>query len=273
MTSPLSPANATLLSCTFGTAYVVPFYLWSPAKTGDGRGRNHPGVIRSRLLSIALSSLVDCGIVYYIASRTLANRQDTLSETLSLLGFQWPNNPRAFLLAPVIYGGSLLSSALAGTLPHHESFRSWLGLRNYLVAPITEEVVFRSCCLAVASLAGQSFAYKVWVTPLYFGIAHLHHGWETYNQGGRSKSALQKAVITTLVQLTYTSLFGAFASFLTVRTHSILPALTSHIFCNLMGLPSIPFEHEVHPKYKYLLYAAHLAGIVGLGYLLYPWTQ
>ncbi|KZO94259.1 Abi-domain-containing protein, partial [Calocera viscosa TUFC12733] len=272
MTSPLSPASATLLSCTFGTAYVAPFYLWRPAKTGDGRDRNSPGVIKARLLSIAFSSLVDCGIVYYIASRTLINHGDTLSGSPSLLGFQWPNNPRAFLLAPLIYSGTLLSSALAGKFPQHESFRSWLGLRNYLVAPITEEAVFRSCCLAVAGLAGQSFAYKVWATPLYFGIAHLHHGWETYNQLGRDKPALQRALLTTLAQFTYTGLFGAFASFLTVRTNSVLPALASHIFCNFMGLPSIPFEHETHPKTKYLVYAVHLAGIVAFGYLLYPWT-
>ncbi|EJU02489.1 Abi-domain-containing protein [Dacryopinax primogenitus] len=270
MTFPLSTTSATLLSCGFGAGYVAPLYLWRPAKVGPGKDRNHPDVIKSRLLAITFSSLIDCGIVYYIASRTIAGN---ISSTLSLLGFQWPTNSRSFLLTPVIYGGTLLSCALSRRFPQHESLRSWTGIRNYLVAPITEEIVFRSCCLAFAGLAGQSLGYQVWVTPLYFGIAHLHHGWETYKQGGKSRRALQRAITATLIQFTYTSLFGAFASFLTVRTQSILPALISHVFCNFMGLPSMFSEEENHPKSKYLLYTAHLAGIIGFSYLLFPWTM
>lgn len=39
-----------------------------------------------------------------------------------------------------------------------------------------------------------------------------------------------------MFQLTYTTLFGWFASYLFVRTGSILPPLVAHVFCNMMGI-------------------------------------
>lgn len=61
---------------------------------------------------------------------------------------------------------------------------------------MTEELVFRSCMLATAKFGGHaSTAVLIFTTPLYFGIAHLHHAWEHYRRGGRTKQARKAALL------------------------------------------------------------------------------
>lgn len=53
-------------------------------------------------------------------------------------------------------------------------FQDSLWLRNRIMAPLTEELTFRSCMMA---LLIQSFTPKtvVLITPFFFSIAHYHH--------------------------------------------------------------------------------------------------
>lgn len=37
-------------------------------------------------------------------------------------------------------------------------------------APLTEEIVFRACTIALAQLSGASWKHQVFVTPLWFGL-------------------------------------------------------------------------------------------------------
>ncbi|SRR6266404_1300900 len=43
-------------------------------------------------------------------------------------------------------------------------------------------------------------------------------------------------------QFTYTTLFGFHSSFLLLRTRSLLPSISAHIFCNFMGFPQLQEE-------------------------------
>jgi hypothetical protein len=49
------------------------------------------------------------------------------------------------------------------------------------------------------------------------------------------------AALPVLVQLTYTSAFGAYAGFVHLRTGHIAAAIASHSLCNYMGLPDLSF--------------------------------
>jgi prenyl protein peptidase len=50
-----------------------------------------------------------------------------------------------------------------------------LVLRNLVIAPITEELVFRGCMVPLL-LPHLGYGYQLsWITPLFFGVAHLHH--------------------------------------------------------------------------------------------------
>lgn len=62
------------------------------------------------------------------------------------------------------------------------SFQNILWLRNHVVAPLSEEFTFRACMLPILL---QSFhpTRAIMITPLFFGIAHLHHVIERYRAG------------------------------------------------------------------------------------------
>jgi prenyl protein peptidase len=84
-------------------------------------------------------------------------------------------------------------------------------------------------------LAKFSGKQIVFLTPLYFGIAHLHHLYEF--RITHPEVAMFVAVLRSLFQFTYTSLFGFFAAFVYLRTGNVYTCVLAHTFCNWMGLP------------------------------------
>lgn len=134
------------------------------------------------------------------------------------------------------------------------NYSNLLGLRNFVIGPATEEIIWRSSILSVYHYAGTGRKWLIFGTPLWFGIAHLHHAWETYRtrkaNPSQSASALRFAVLQTSFQFTYTTLFGWYANFLFLRTGSILPPLLSHVFCNIMGFPNPASAAEYFPEKK-----------------------
>ena len=95
-------------------------------------------------------------------------------------------------------------------------------------------------------------------------LAHMHHVWENYNRFGRTRQALQRAVLITrkgaphrrrvqaesgliVFQFTYTTLFGFHATFLFLRTSSLFPSMFAHTFCNIMGFPQLLDELRWFP--------------------------
>ncbi|KAJ3337965.1 CAAX prenyl protease [Gonapodya sp. JEL0774] len=79
-------------------------------------------------------------------------------------------------------------------MPGYE-FGTLRALRDYLVGPAAEEFIFRSCMVPLALAAGWSQTSTVLLLPTVFGVAHLHHLYERYNQGGRSLAALKQASV------------------------------------------------------------------------------
>lgn len=107
--------------------------------------------------------------------------------------------------------------------------------RNYVVCPSTEEFVFRSCMIAlVYPFLGATASW--FITPLFFGIAHLHHIIEGFFNNDLE---LDTVIGQHLFQFAYTYLFGIYSSYLFVRTGSFFASFASHMFCNFMGFPNI----------------------------------
>lgn len=75
------------------------------------------------------------------------------------------------------------------------------------------------------------------MSPLIFGLAHLHHFYEF--RVTHPRTPLHIAIARSILQLSYTSLFGAYATFLFLRTGSLLAVILVHAFCNCMGLPRL----------------------------------
>ena len=148
----------------------------------------------------------------------------------------------------------VLHSLLFTTLPNER----WVCLRNYFIAPITEEIVFRQCIVPILHSTGMSTLRIVGVAPLFFGMAHLHHAIVRWHQ--------PTILFQTLVQFLYTSVFGAYAVYAYLRTGSIAAVVLSHTVCNGMGLPDLAFlaRRPFSPlyRYRYWLGCGHVAGMV-----------
>lgn len=311
--SPVISGTISWLLCAFFTlSYVGSLYLARagrlafhapPANVQNGqervrvaneKWRNDPEVIKARLKAVTLSTLGSCAVVVLVVSKfgggCRMGEKSAFAASLDVLGLGLPSAHfdiwgvlRPHLLAPLLYIGPLYMMLLESTLPFQrgrdfksdvvEKFTSWQGLRNFSIAPATEELVFRSCIISTMKLSGASTKQMVFTGPLWFGVAHAHHAWELYNIYGRTKSALQRAVLTCAFQLTYTTLFGWFTTFLFLRTSSVFPAITSHIFCNIMGLPDPGYGARMFPKRAVVIYALHVVGIVAFGFALGPWTK
>lgn len=84
-------------------------------------------------------------------------------------------------------------------------------------------------------LAQTSVTKTIFLSPVIFGLAHLHHFYEF--RISHPQVPVSVSLLRSLLQLTYTSLFGAYATFLFLRTGSLLAIFVVHAFCNCMGLP------------------------------------
>lgn len=150
-------------------------------------------------------------------------------------------------------------------------------LRNLVVAPLTEEVVFRglmvpalfsACCWGEGA---ESSATTISLrAPLFFGVAHLHH---LADRVWTNREPPLQALAGLALQLTYTTVFGALATHLLLRTGNLAAPVTSHVICNFVGLPDLGFMRErsrlgfLH-AFRYPLLALHALGLLACWLLL-----
>ena len=106
-----------------------------------------------------------------------------------------------------------------------------------LQSPITEELLFRSLLVPLHLLSHLSPGRLILLTPLYFGIAHVHHFYE-YSLT-HPHTPLFPALVRSLVQFTYTTVFGWYATFIFLRTASLPAVVLAHSYCNWCGLPRL----------------------------------
>ncbi|BEI90218.1 uncharacterized protein CcaverHIS019_0302880 [Cutaneotrichosporon cavernicola] len=282
----ISPKVANGLAFAFaasyvGSLYIAPLIPWAgrPLKgtTAEDSAsriplghRDHPTTMRMRMRAVSMATRLSLAGVFWTV-KTVGNYdvRGALVPTLDLLGLRSSalQMPFAYLLAPTLFLGPLVASWFDGTLPGQAKFGPFhWGLaerRNYLVGPVTEELLFRSCIIGVSILGGLPASWLVFGTPLWFGLAHAHHALQTYRDGGKTHDALLRAGLGCMFQMSYTTLFGWFASYLYIRTGSVLPPIVSHVFCNMMGIYGPGTASRRHPNHKLAISVAYLGGIAG----------
>ncbi|KAI9727180.1 MAG: hypothetical protein M1828_007381 [Chrysothrix sp. TS-e1954] len=221
--------------------------------------RDAPNVIRARIRAVTCSCLSTTVLTLYVA--VYVAKLAPL-ETLHVFGC-WPiallDIVRMMLLVATLFAGPLFERIVIESkwrqwkslVPLKETLGSWIGWRNFIASgegnvtvlvdasqgPITEELIWRSNVIPLHIFAKVSPGYLVFVTPLYFGIAHIHHFYEF--RLTHPDTPLLPAVLRTALQFTYTSLFGFFAAFVFLRTGSLAAAIIAHSVCNWMGLPRL----------------------------------
>ncbi|GAD91643.1 CaaX prenyl proteinase Rce1 [Paecilomyces variotii No. 5] len=241
----ISVHTAALLSVFFTLVYVVPFYLSSLTKPSPTLSRDAPSVIRARIRAVTAACLVSSLAVLCLA---VLKGNASLLDGLKLLGV-WPVGPaeiaRSFLLTAILFAGPLFERGAAeGEWKEWfrgskvaETLSGWIGWRNYVAGPVTEEVMFRSVIVAVHLLAKVSPGRIVLVAPLYFGIAHIHHFYEF--RLTHPDTPVMAALLRSLFQFGFTTVFGWYATFIFLRTGSLLAVILIHSFCNWCGLPRL----------------------------------
>lgn len=91
----------------------------------------------------------------------------------------------------------------------------------------------------------------------------------------RLKSGMDKktAILISLFQFFYTSIFGIYSAFLFVRTGHFVAPFIAHAFCNHMGFPDIPeLIAQPEPK-RCCLCVLYVLGLVGFILLLPTMTD
>lgn len=257
----ISSDLATALSLVCTTLYVAVLYLHPAARPTKFMTKDHPSVIKARIGLVSVACLASACVTVSLGK---AERDAWVPTTIRILGLSFA--PRsvleALMLTATLFAAPLYEHLVAegGIFTVYQDvtypLRSWIGFRNLIAGPLSEEFVFRSCIVPLHIFAGQSVGRVVLLTPLYFGLAHVHHIYERYvTHRGR----LLESVTISLVQFTYTTIFGWFAAYLFIRTGSVWASVAVHSFCNSMGLPRVTGRLQ-GPLFNSVIYYVLLVG-------------
>ncbi|KAF1378389.1 hypothetical protein PFLUV_G00190040 [Perca fluviatilis] len=181
---------------------------------------------------------------------------------------------RVFYLGPLVHSAIDNPEGFTGELQSALDVQSWrlcvgdaVWLRNQMVAPVTEELVFRGAMLPMlVSCTGPTAA--IFMAPLFFGVAHFHHIAE---QRRLHKDSMSVILLVSVIQFSYTTVFGAFTAFIFMRTGHVVGPMLCHSFCNSQGLPDISSALQ-HPQRSALLFS-YLMGVLLFLVLLFPLTD
>ncbi|KAI0883475.1 uncharacterized protein GGS22DRAFT_31247 [Annulohypoxylon maeteangense] len=242
---PISTSTAIFLLVIYTIIYVVPFYLSSKTRPSSTLSRDAPSVIRARIASVSLTSVVCSAITFVILT---SQDRATTAEAFHALGY-WPiglaEAGKSLLLTAILFAGPLYEYLIVD-----EEWRDWLALRplsalftewttwrNIVAGPFTEEVLFRSAAVPLMLAAQTSVTTTIFLSPLVFGLSHLHHFYEFRVTLPNVPTSF--LLVRSIMQLGFTTLFGAYATFLFLRSGSLLAIFVVHAFCNCMGLPRV----------------------------------
>ncbi|EEY22521.1 CAAX prenyl protease [Verticillium alfalfae VaMs.102] len=238
----LHPTTAFALLLAYTLAYVSPLYASSDTRPSPELLRNDPRVIRARIKSVLCSTALCSFCTFIILHRNYALAIDPLHA----MGY-WPlgvtEAASSVLLTAILFSAPLFETLvldgawkdLVSTRTIIDVWQSWTTWRNIVIGPSTEELLFRSASVPLFLAAHLSIYKTIFLSPIIFGMAHIHHFYEF--RITHPRVPLHVAIARTILQFSYTTLFGAYATFLFLRTGSLLAAILVHAFCNAMGLP------------------------------------
>ncbi|XP_049877996.1 CAAX prenyl protease 2 [Pectinophora gossypiella] len=248
----------SILACIFLTfSYVASLYVWRSKLS-----RDHPSTIKRRFFSVSCMMLLAPFVTQYFLTDMSLTRGDVYDQ----LGLRAPGFINALILplvlTAVLFLGPLTMQFLSGIWTIYRApaywWSSWHDLvwvRNHVMAPLSEEWVFRACMMPLLLQCLEPMT-AVFVGPVLFGIAHFHHMFEQMKAGFEFKTAL----MISSFQFMYTSLFGAYSAYLFLRTGHFIAPLMAHMFCNHMGFPNFAEIGEYPPLQRIVIVINFLLG-------------
>ena len=243
--------------------YVLPFYLHPTTRPSPILYRDSPSVIRTRIRLVSISVALSVFITTYVLAQDLHLSRLSILHCFGVYPAPLLSSiVRPVLLTACLFAGPLFEKGVIEgewrrwwTLrPVKETLSTWTGYRNFVVGPLSEEILFRALIISLhlftppapdtvdVSKDGSSQPHPplrilIFITPLYFGIAHIHHCYE--QRLTHPRIPFLPILLSSIVQFAYTTVFGWYAAFLYLRTGSLWGVVAVHSFCNCMGLPRI----------------------------------
>ncbi|XP_028659056.1 CAAX prenyl protease 2 [Erpetoichthys calabaricus] len=268
---------ASVLSCLLlACSYVGSLYVWR-----SDLPRDHPAVIKRRFTSVLIVSALSPVFVWTWREYTGIKPGPCL---FALMGIRLEGIFFAatlpLLLTMVLFLGPLIQLTMdcpwdfIDGLKVYFDPRFWMlclsdmrWMRNQVVAPLTEELVFRACMLPMLIPCAGLWS-SIFTCPLFFGVAHFHHVIELlrFRQG-----TLSGIFLSAVFQFSYTAVFGAYTAFIFVRTGHLVGPVLCHSFCNYMGFPALSTALE-HSQ-RITIFTFYLLGMLLFLVLLFPMTD
>lgn len=264
-----------LVSLYISASYVAVLYKTSKEIEKYPSRRDDPRVIMMRVKRVSFITVLNLVFVpillYFLApSSPDAHSLKELILNIGLVPGRYINGSidlwsyftdifKCVWLICLLFVGPLFDSILFYTFVKGQDFFEdirgdfftiW-GMRNYVFAPITEEIVYTSMLLntyLVLSPSSGSLSYKVllWQPPIFFGLAHIHHAHEARQIGIQTMPSI---ILNASFQALYTTLFGSLTNYVFLKTGGNLWAcIALHSFCNIMGVPD---GSKIVTHYKY----------------------
>ncbi|KAF1353535.1 CAAX protease self-immunity-domain-containing protein [Delphinella strobiligena] len=252
---PISAAAAAGLTVLYTIFYIAPFYISPTLRSTTLSNRNNPAVIKARIRAVGLTCLLCTAINVLVFIKHSSTPQDIL-RLFGVYPVHLLDTARCILLVAILFVGPLFEAGIVeGYWRYWPSwsyikdtvYDDWQGWRNIVIGPASEELVFRSLAIPLFLLAKSSPVYITFVSPLIFGLAHLHHLHEfiisqqklhtSYIKTALTPGILIPGLIRVTFMFTYTSLFGFFVAFVYLRTGNLWSCIAAHAFCNAIGLP------------------------------------
>ncbi|XP_053304973.1 CAAX prenyl protease 2 [Spea bombifrons] len=267
----------SVLCClTLACSYVGSLYVWKSELP-----RDHPTVIKRRFTSVLIVSSLS---PLFICVWKQLTGIKTDASLLYLMGFRFEGIISAtilpLLLTMILFLGPLVQLSLDCPWDFLDGLkvaldpRFWLlcvtdmrWLRNQVIAPLTEELVFRACMLPMlVPCTGPGTA--IFTCPLFFGVAHFHH---VIEQLRFRQATVISIFLSAAFQFSYTAVFGAYTAFIFIRTGHLVGPVLCHSFCNYIGFPAI-FTALDHP-HRAIVLLFYILGVTLFFLLLYPMTD
>ena len=289
-------SNCVTHALVLASMFVLNLYVLVP-KSIRTLSRNNTKQIKWRIVSVLMTVTMSVTIYPYLFCYDKTKGIETKSENLGdLLGF-WRLSLHPLFYGMVLYTGPIITTLLKHRAQYMLRWRgstkvnvsywkvflqdlyynlsifpiSWGKTRDLLIAPLAEEVIFRSCMVtpflhSTAYANGTiSIRFVSWITPLFFGVAHFHHALRRFRE---ENCGVKIILLTSAFQFSYTTIFGAYASYCFMKYKSLLGVVLLHSFCNHMGLPQLRFfflDPDLLPQlrlYKAFGLLSYISGIV-----------
>ncbi|KAF4713268.1 CAAX prenyl protease [Perkinsus olseni] len=229
----LSVPSAIVCCSLCSGLYVGLLYIWPllgvHSDVLNPKTRDRTDVIKLRSISVIIASIISYLIVHCATGHRVKSLELFAHFSTSLYSAAVGLTlTLTLMMGPLLYGESAMNG-----------LNKWLILRALLIAPVTEEFVFRGCCDALLREASLSFPWRLALCgPVFFTLAHVHH---------YTKEILVdpvRGVISACLTMSYTGVFGAFCTALLEATGSLAGPIASHMVCNYTGLPDFDFRSD-----------------------------